>query len=140
MLKSKLNLKHYTCIILTFFLTGAFPVLQIHAQNVEVVAEKGEGIYRLLNRNGLPATDYMDSFIRLNKERLGKENSLFAGRKYVLPEKVGKAVVSSGARSVRHEIFGAKHADIDIVDDELKGAVYYLVPDTEVPTRVQWVF
>ncbi len=124
---SKLHIKLLSCIFLTFFLIGLVSVNEVQAQNVEVTAEKGEGIYRLLTRNGLPAGEYMDAFIQLNKERLGRENTLYAGMKYRLPETSGGSAVKSGGTSLRYEIFGNKYADVNIVDDQLKGAVYYLV-------------
>lgn len=127
MFESKIHIKLHFGIILTFFLIGIFPVIRTQAQNIEVVAEKGEGIYRLLTRNGLSAAEYMDSFIQLNKERLGKENSLYAGRKYRLPGKTSEVAVSSGGRMVRYEIFGKEYENVNIIDDKLKGAVYYLV-------------
>lgn len=127
MFESKLHLKVHSLIILTFIFTGILCPLLTQAQNHEVVAEKGDGIYRLLTRNGLPATQYAESFIELNKERLGKENTLYAGRKYKLPVKSDGVAIKSGGRSVRHEIFGKDYADVEIIDDRLKGAVYYLV-------------
>ena len=56
------------------------------AQNKEVVAKNGDGIYKILKRNGLDPEKYTDSFIELNKTRLGKNNSLFIGVKYKLPD------------------------------------------------------
>ncbi len=127
MIESNLHIKLYYNIILTFFLIGMFSVIGTQAQNIEVVAEKGDGIYRLLTRNGLSAAEYMDTFIQMNKERLGKENSLYAGRKYRLPGKTEEIAVSSGTRMVRHEIFGKEFENVNLIDDKLKGAVYYLV-------------
>jgi N-acetylmuramoyl-L-alanine amidase len=60
MFESNLHIKLHFSIILTFFFTGIFSVITVHAQNIEVVAENGEGIYRLLTRNGLSAAEYMD--------------------------------------------------------------------------------
>lgn len=97
------------------------------AQTVEVVAEKGEGVYRLLTRNGLPVNQYMDAFIELNKDRLGKGNTLYAGRKYKLPVRSDGTEIKVGSRTVKYDIFGKNYADVDIIDDRLKGAVYYLV-------------
>ncbi len=123
----KLYLKLHTYIILTFIVTGAFSTFVAHAQSIEVVAEKGDGIYRILTRNGLSVAQHMDSFIELNKGRLGKENSLYAGRKYKLPDKAEETGVKSGGRSVHHAIFGEKYANVNVIDEKLKGAVYYLV-------------
>ncbi len=123
----KLHIKKYTGIFLTIFLAGVFWSLSLDAQNTEVTAEKGEGIYRLLTRNGFPVSQYLEAFIELNKNRLGPNNSLYAGRKYRLPEKSNNAPVKTSGKIQRHEIFGQKYADVEIIDDQLKGAVYHLI-------------
>ena len=128
MFEPKLHIKKFTRFILTsFFIIFIIP-LSVQAQHIEVTAEQGEGIYRLLTRNGLSAANHLDAFIELNKDRLGKENSLFAGRKYKLPQAAGNTPVPAAGRTVRHEIFGKEYADVNIIGDQLKGAVYYLVP------------
>ena len=138
MFESKPYFKINTCVLLTLIFAGVLCTLMTQAQSVEVVAEKGEGIYRLLTRNGLPAAQYMNSFIELNKDRLGRNNTLYEGRKYRLPDSSGASIaqqtvsagtagISSARKTVRHEIFGKEYADVEIIDERLKGAVYYLV-------------
>lgn len=56
------------------------------AQSREVVAKKGDGIHKMLQRNGLNPVVYTNAFIELNKTRLGDNNSLFFGVKYRLPD------------------------------------------------------
>jgi N-acetylmuramoyl-L-alanine amidase len=127
MFESKPHIKQFTHPLLTiFFIIILFPFTP-NAQNIEVVAEKGEGIYRLLTRNGLSVSQYMDSFIELNRDRLGRENALYAGRKYKLPVKADEVPVKAAGRTVRHDIFGNNYADVNIIDEQLKGAVYFLI-------------
>ena len=127
---SKLHINKYKGIFFIIFFAGLFLGKGVNAQNTEVVAEKGEGIYRMLTRNGYPVSEYLDLFIELNKSKLGPNNSLIAGRKYKLPEKGNetppKAAKATG-KTVRHEIFGKEYADVEIIDDQLKGAVFHLV-------------
>lgn len=125
----KLHIKKHTVIFLTFFLAGVLLPAMLQAQQTEVVAERGEGIYRILTRNGLPAAQYMEEFVELNKDRLGPGNSLYEGRKYKLPGKteVETTEKTASALTRRFEIFGNKYADVEIVDEELKGAVFHLV-------------
>jgi N-acetylmuramoyl-L-alanine amidase len=123
----KLHIKKDTGIFLTIFLAGVLWSTSMDAQNTEVTAEKGEGIYRLLTRNGYPVTQYMDAFIEMNKDRLGPGNSLYAGRKYKLPSKSDETTVESSGKIQRYKIFGGKYADVEIIDNQLKGAVYHLV-------------
>lgn len=126
-----LHIKKNSKILFVFFFLLIFSTLSLFAQNKEVVAEKGDGIYRLLTRYGLSVSEYMDAFVALNKNVLGKNNTLIAGAKYLLPVKVEKTTISAPAKStgktVRHEIFGSKYADVPIESNELNGAIYYLM-------------
>ncbi len=133
MFDSNLHIKTVIRFFLTFFLALFIFPLIVTAQNTEVIAEKGDGIYRLLTRNGLSYSENLDSFIALNKENLGRENSLIAGRKYILPASpaLNSSATTEPAKStskiMHFDIFGEKHADVEITSSELKGAVYYLV-------------
>ena len=122
-----------------FILTLTIITLPIlgNAQQREVVAEQGEGIYRLLTRNGLSYSEYNDAFIKLNKDRLGTNNTLLVGVKYLLPD-VKTNEVSTGTRPTTstsgrigtvevHNIFGPAYKNVEITGNELNGAVYYLV-------------
>ncbi len=126
----KLHIKKDTGFILTLFFVFITLALNSHAQQVETTAETGEGIYRLLSRNGYPPAKYMEVFIELNRERLGPNNTLYAGRKYKLPDKTTPTSTtrSASATTKKFEIFGPKYADVEIIDTKLKGAVFHLVP------------
>jgi N-acetylmuramoyl-L-alanine amidase len=112
------------------------------AQSTEVIAIKGDGIYKLLKRNGIDPAKYTDAFIELNKTRLGKDNTLFAGVKYRLPDSANSALETIDAATnpptpevpkkistqTKHfDMFGPKYANVEINSDELKGAIYYLI-------------
>lgn len=149
---SNIRIKIVTRFVLTIFLVFAVASQSLVAQNKEVVAKNGDGIYKLLKRNGLDPAKYTDSFIELNKTRLGKNNALFTGVKYKLPDtgmntikavsspaitsteppstKVSSADPSPNAKSTGPfkylSIFGSKYASVEIKSNELKGAIYYL--------------
>lgn len=142
MCDSNLHIKIVTRFLLTVFLVLIIALPDLIAQNKEVVANNGDGIYMILRRNGLDPNLYADMFIELNKTRLGKDNTLFYGEKYKLPDveentteinsdsgnpvsPVPKAKVSSSIKNM--DIFGPKYANVEIKSDELKGAVYYLI-------------
>jgi len=131
MFGSNLHIKINFRIKFIIFFAGFFIPFILNAQPREVVAEKGEGVYRLLTRSGLSASKYMDAFIELNKDRLGEGNMLFAGVKYKLPESDAdpnsNATSSSAARTARFDIFGEDYAEVEIFNDKLDGAIYYLV-------------
>ncbi|NQU52592.1 MAG: N-acetylmuramoyl-L-alanine amidase [Bacteroidetes bacterium] len=131
MFDSNLHIKIVTRFILTFFLAVLiFPQIS-NAQNKEVVAEKGDGIYRLLTRHGMSVSENMETFVKLNMDKLGKENSLIVGKKYKLPSTPVKTEKLSPAKAtgktVRYEIFGKEYENVEITSSELKGATYYLM-------------
>lgn len=104
-------------IILFLFLGGPTALISQNNYN-STTAEKGEGILSLLRRNGLDPAVYMEEFIKINKALLNKKNELIIGKKYFLP---GIPTASNFA------IFGKKYATVDIIDQQLKGATYYLI-------------
>lgn len=100
----------------------------------EVVAKEGDGIYTLLRRHGLDISSHLSTFLKLNRDKLDKNNNLFAGRTYLLPlkdadgEKVADTKVESRATPavLNIPLFGPKYERVEIKDQKLKGAVYYL--------------
>jgi N-acetylmuramoyl-L-alanine amidase len=130
MLESNIHNYKFKWTILTFFLIPLFSPFLSKAQYKEVSPEKGEGIYRLLTRNGLSASKYMDAFIELNKDRLGKGNFLFTGIKYKLPCASAEEPTSEATTTrkiIQFDIFGEKYKEVEITGNRLEGAVYYLV-------------
>ena len=129
MFESNLHIKKLAGAIFVLFVVIIFHPVKINAQTKEVVAQKGDGIYRLLTRNGLSVSDYMTSFIELNKTDLGENNTLIAGKKYKLPdgENITESPSSAGGTFITHSIFGKDYENVEILDNNLKGAVYYLV-------------
>ena len=135
MFASKLHIKSVVAVFFAVFLTTFIPPQELVAQSKVVVAKKGDGIYRLLTRHGYSVSSSMDDFIALNKSSLGKDNTLIAGVKYKLPESGGGGTSSAKttkatktpAKTVRYDIFGPEHAEVEISGSSLKGAVYYLV-------------
>ena len=134
MFDSNLHIKIVSRIIFTFFFAALFLPQFSTAQNKVIVAKKGDGIYHVLTENGLSYSKNLDAFIELNKEQLGKDNTLIIGRKYKLPAGAGKSAKSttttttkSTGKIVHYDIFGKKYADVEIKTNELKGATYYLL-------------
>ncbi len=131
MFDSNLHIKTVTRIILAIFLVVLLSAKTGVAQNREIVAKKGDGIYRVLTENGFSYSKYLNEFIELNKTKLGKDNTLIIGRKYKLPSKPGKVKTTTSKKPVgkivHYDIFGKKYADVEIKSSELKGATYYLM-------------
>lgn len=96
----------------------------VFAQNggEKAVAERGDGIYTLLQRNGLDPGVHTTRFIELNQDVLNKNNILFEGTVYTLPP-----ANPEESNVVEYPIFGERYAKVTFKDQKLKGAVYYLL-------------
>ncbi|WP_347922622.1 N-acetylmuramoyl-L-alanine amidase [Pontimicrobium sp. SW4] len=113
----------------------------------KVIAIKGDGIYSLLRKNGLDPLKHFKEFIILNQKNLGKDNSLFIGKTYSLPE-INTIIVDStvttqidsiklknskskeiipALEKEEFSIFGEEYASVVIEDKKLEGAIYYLI-------------
>lgn len=122
----------------------------------EVTAKEGDGVFTLLRENGLNPSTHLQLFIELNRRNLGENNSLYKGRSYLLPNKIDSvanptlainskvetspstidaSVREDAAKSVLDEesavlnvpFFGKKYERLEILNQSLKGAVYYLL-------------
>ncbi|WP_187260877.1 N-acetylmuramoyl-L-alanine amidase family protein [Pontibacter beigongshangensis] len=127
-----------------FLLLFISATLQVFAQQVhqKVVAKAGDGIFTLLRRHGLNYSEYASQFLELNRDNLGKDNSLFVGKTYLLPHTSAggasaaaasaasgtsaAAAPASSARVLNVPLFGPKYARVEIKDQQLSGAVYYI--------------
>jgi N-acetylmuramoyl-L-alanine amidase len=111
MFDSNLHIKNWVTIFLVLFIGIILHPLQTEAQTREVIAQKGDGIYRLLTRHGLSVSDYINAFIELNKNQLGENNSLIAGVKYKLPDGavVSETPANEGGTFSTYKIFGKEY-------------------------------
>ena len=110
----------------------------LYAQE-KVYPKNGDGIMTLLRRHNRGGVEYQKQFIKINKSKLGKNNSLIMGVAYTLPPLRGTTTSSSKENTTasasskpaqgkgREPLFGSKLAQYDITSSELKGATFYLV-------------
>ncbi|MDR0683402.1 MAG: N-acetylmuramoyl-L-alanine amidase [Dysgonamonadaceae bacterium] len=128
-------------IIFFIFFIFLFPLLAPAQKNG--IAQKGEGIYAFLRRNGCSEKDY-SQFIKLNKDNLGKDNSLILGVSYLLPSsetKSSKKTDSKIKSQQKEPLFGKEHEAYAIESNRLKGALFFLVsghggPDSGAVAKV----
>lgn len=118
-------------ILLFFILLQALWINTSIAQTTPktVIAVSGDGIHKILIKNGFDPLKYYKEFVRLNKKYLGKSNGLFIGKKYTLPTK-SKEVSSTEPvddKIINYPLFGKKYAKVPIENSDLKGAIYYLI-------------
>ncbi|MCD6596416.1 MAG: N-acetylmuramoyl-L-alanine amidase [Bacteroidales bacterium] len=136
------NIPSFVKVFLVFSLFFFFQnVLLAQTANKKVVAKSGDGIYSMLRRNDLNPNIYFNDFVELNKNKLGKGQSLYEGRTYLLPGKKEESTLvktqvkpeskavkpKTNIKTVVYPIFGDKYSRIEIKDNKLKGTVYYLI-------------
>ena len=119
-----------------FVAIGIFGICSLVGQDsLQVaIAEKGDGIYSLLRKQGVNPYELYDDFIALNRENLRDSVHLYEGLAYKLPAAVVatknlpklETEVKSVA-GVSYPIFGKQHEIIEIKSERLKGTVYYLI-------------
>jgi len=114
---------------------------------------RGEGIYTFLRRHNRTETKDYDEFIRLNKNKLGKSNTLIQGTNYLLPplssteqhkateQHKPESTSKQKNRNGTNSLFGEKYKNYEIQDNALAGACFYLVcghggPDPGATTKV----
>ena len=105
---------------------------------ISVTAEKGDGIYSLLRKQGVNPYEAFDDFIAVNIANLRDSVHLYEGRNYKIPSMTLDTVpVADSIQNKANEIkktefksfpiFGEDHKTVVPKSDKLKGAVYYLV-------------
>lgn len=120
-------------IILAIIMVGANAAPAQEYQTIK--AKSGDGIYSILKENGYQPAEFLDQFIELNKQKLGRDNALIIGREYRLPIKATSANPQRAEtvpdekvpEKIVNEIFGSKYREITLKSRELSGAVYYLM-------------
>jgi len=102
--------------------------LQVFAQEYKKVqAKDGDGIYSLLRRYNLNPSEYLDDFIELNKKSLGNNNELLKGTTYKLPVTENISIEGSTTETGVFPIFGKDYKNIEFKDNELQGAIFYVI-------------
>jgi len=106
--------------------------------------QKGEGIYAFLRRHNRTEVKQYEEFIRLNKHKLGKSNTLLHGTFYILPpltttkgknKKEGSTTKDNNKKDTlsmkkitgTQPLFGEKYKNYEIKDNKLSGACFFLV-------------
>lgn len=145
-----------TYLLLLFLLFSSSFLQGQSSPPTEVVAREGDGIYTILRKNGLDPAQYFKHFLEMNKGSIGKDSSLYIGRTYYLPPNTtsNEPLVSgtgeqpsvaasktepksetkpestnkpkAGPTFIDYPLFGKNYSRVEIKDNQLKGAVYYL--------------
>jgi N-acetylmuramoyl-L-alanine amidase len=93
-----------------------------------VVAQKGDGIYKILRDNGYSAKDYYHKFVELNKEKIKEDDSIILGETYYLPK--NETIIPTPEKdSIKLPV--RKNPDLlyadSVMTQLLKGTIIYLI-------------
>ena len=118
---------------LFIFFIFIFSCCSLFASPTETAKPKeGEGVYRFLLNNGRNPNIHSEEFIALNKNKLGRNNTLKKGVSYILPPLYGETTEATENNSTkkntkREPLFGKKYAEYKVESNKLKGATFFLV-------------
>lgn len=128
---------NYIRLFLVVLFIPFFAVMAQDSLNM-VIAEKGDGIYSLLRKQGVDPYMTYDDFIALNENRLRDSLHLYEGMSYIIPEiavdstetlkEPEKSVkVEKSPKDNSYAIFGKKYAEFSDKSERLKETVFYLI-------------
>ncbi len=98
-----------------------------------VVAQKGDGIFSILRKEGLNPSKYYSDFIELNTKNIKNGSELYLGRTYKIPyapdsfKAMGRIVDVSDSEETA--IFTNELSRIKLKTSKLSNAVYYLIAE-----------
>lgn len=102
------------------------------------IAEKGDGIYSLLRKQGVDPYITYNDFIALNVNNLRDSLHLYEGMSYFIPKRITDSTeyskeqaavieIKNPVKGTTYDIFGEKYAEVPSKSERLKGTVYYLI-------------
>lgn len=93
-------------------------VAQAPPEPLRAKPNPGEGVWAFLRRHNLPPSQYLETFKSLNDGKFSPNGGLLAHHWYTLP---------ASETSWEEPLFGKDNQTLKLTDNELKGAVFYLV-------------
>ena len=130
------------CIFILYLPFGCGVIYAQEQATIRSKPKEGEGVYEFLLRNNR-SLDYYSEFVKLNKNRLGKNNSLKLGFNYIIPpanssevkdstktniEVIEKTTSSSLiGKTITEPLFGPQKQTFKIESEKLKDACFYIV-------------
>jgi N-acetylmuramoyl-L-alanine amidase len=125
----KMLLKRF-CFTLVFFICFTFAFAQDRD-----IPRTGEGIHAFLHRNNRDGNVYYEEFLKINKGKFGKNNSLLKGITYRLPPLSSTSVPKPDLNPEKlppsgncmQPLFGKRYENYTVKDRVLEGANFFLV-------------
>lgn len=116
--------------LLLFFATITFTTLHGQDSLTVVIAEKGDGIFSLLRKQGIDPSQHYQDFLALNKNNIREGKHLYEGAKYFLPvstDSIGPVISEREEEGTHYPIFGEEASLVRPKSTRLDGAIYYLI-------------
>jgi len=128
----------YTLAVIIYLSLFLLATVDTSAQDTNFVtftAKSGDSVYKILQQNGLTEVGCFEKFVELNAHRLGRNNTLITGRTYILPGQLPlqpdtikvTEPENPPAKMITEPLFGKKLEHVEIIDQQLRGAAFYLV-------------
>lgn len=120
-------------IIRIAFVLGFCTCISAQGSSYLVAAQKGDGIFSILRKEGLDPAIYFADFIELNLERIKDSHELKEGEWYHIPL-VESSYKSTGVQLTLPDgdetpLFEDELFDLRTKSNRLENAVYYLIPE-----------
>lgn len=126
-------MKYIRIILFLLFILTSIPG---YSQNDKDTPRNGEGVRAFLQRNKRTQEGHYTEFLKLNKGKFGKGNTLLKGVKYTLPpiskikedktDNIKETAKAQTGKKRKNKLFGKKYEDYTIKSDRLKGACFFL--------------
>lgn len=109
---------HFVIQIILYFFISFCLCAQNPSQIIRVKPNPGEGITAFLKRHNLSPETHLETFKTLNQGKFSRDGGLLSHHEYELPKDETKWI---------EPIFGKDFQELKQTNEDLKGAVYYLV-------------
>ena len=115
------------CFNILFFVAILLPIFAQAQQ--EDMPRRGEGVASFLQRHNRSPRKYYQDFIELNRQKLGRSNTLRLGVSYIIPpvKNIEKRVKTSRRTYVNEPLFGKRFDDVKVTSNRLAGTCFYVV-------------
>ncbi len=108
----------YILVVILVFVNALFLTAQAPASLQTAQPKPGEGLHSFLIRHNLSPKEHKNTFIELNKGKLGKNNSLLAHHSYTIP---------LTSIELFEPLFGKEREYFPLESRDMKGSSFYLV-------------
>ncbi|MEM9650003.1 MAG: hypothetical protein AAF969_16110 [Bacteroidota bacterium] len=131
------------CLAILLLCLGANTLCFAQDDYYLVKAERGDGIFSILRKQGLDPVKHYEAFIALNEKDIKNGSLLHIGREYKIPNAADsykkKGVLLSTDEGGEEPIFNIELGKMSHKGKALKNAVYYIITEDSLQNKNQFV-